>query len=341
MVFSRVLPGMLALLLLSSCAKSPEPQVATKVPGPKNFIFFNLSRERIHEPGFLGNPTIVGAQLKYTWRELEPERDRYAFDELLADLQFLESNGKRLFIQLQDLSFDSRLNVPDYLVLDPEFSGGANRKYSYDEQRKVAEFDGWVARRWDPMVVSRFGKLLQALGEQVDGRIEGVSLAETSVGFGRSEETIPSGYSHESYTEGIRLIMTAAAEAFPESEVIQYANFMPGEWLPWEDKGYLRAVYEHAAAVGVGVGGPDLMPFRKGQQNHCQKFIRERGAGTAAGLAVQWGNLEEIDPETGVPVTVEKLHRFAEEELALDYIFWGTQEPFYTQAVLPYLRELS
>ena len=42
-----------------------------------------------------------------------------------------------------------------------------------------------------------------------------------------------------------------------------------------------------------------------------------------------------------MPVTVEKLHRFAEEELALDYVFWGTQEPFYTQAVLPYLRELS
>ena len=56
-LFSRVLLGMLALVLLSSCAKGP---------GPKNFVFFNLSRERIHEPSFLENPTIIGAQLKYT-----------------------------------------------------------------------------------------------------------------------------------------------------------------------------------------------------------------------------------------------------------------------------------
>jgi len=60
-----------------------------------------------------------------------------------------------------------------------------------------------------------------------------------------------------------------------------------------------------------------------------------------AGLAVQWGNLDEVNPETGEPVTVEELARYAREDLHLDYIFWGTQEPYYTDAILPYLRELE
>lgn len=337
----QVTPFICLILLVIGCRGEPGQPEPAEIAGPKNFIFFNLDRERIHEPEFLENPAIVGAQLKYTWRELEPERDRYELDGLLEDLAFLETNGKRLFVQIQDLSFDSRLNVPEYLVLDPAFGGGADRKYSYDEERKIEEFDGWVARRWDPEVIDRFSKLLHAMAEQVDGRIEGINFAETSVEFGRGEETRPPGYTPDSYAEGIRAMMTVASEAFTRSKVIVYANFMPGEWLPWEDNGYLRSIYEHAGAVGVGVGGPDLMPFRKGQQNHCQKFIRERSSETSAGLAVQWGNLEEIDPETGLPVTVERLHRFATHELALDYIFWGTQEPFYSEAVLPYLEQLQ
>ena len=328
-----------------AASDAPRAQTASVVPseiaGPQHFIFFNLDRERIREANFLDNRAVVGAQLKYTWRELEPERDRYQLQTLVDDLAFLESHGKRLFVQLQDLSFDERLNVPEYLVNDAEFHGGANRKYSYDEERDVAEFDGWVARRWDPAVIDRLGRLFHAIGEQVDGRIEGITLAETSIGFGRSDETRPAGYSLDAYAAGIKAIMSAAGNAFPRSEVIQYANFMPGEWLPWEDKGYLRGVYQHAAEAGVGVGGPDLMPFRKGQQNHCQKLIRERSSDTVAGLAVQWGNLEEIDPATGEPVTVERLHRFAADELRLEYIFWGTQEPFYSEAILPYLGQLG
>jgi hypothetical protein len=40
-------------------------------------------------------------------------------------------------------------------------------------------------------------------------------------------------------------------------------------------------------------------------------------------------------------VTVDELYLFARDSLRLDYIFWGTQEPYYTSEILPYLRELS
>jgi hypothetical protein len=216
------------------------------------------------------------------------------------------------------------------------------RKYDYEgDDESKAQFDGWVARRWDPAVRARFAKLLEALGQAVDGRIEGLTLPETSVGFGESGNLHPPGFTYENYVEGVKDIMSAARKAFPRSCVIQYANFMPGEWLPWTEHGYLRAVYAHAESLGVGVGGPDLLPHRRGQRNHSYPLIAARSAGVAAGVAVQDGNLEDINPATGERTTVGELYLFAKDTLRLDYIFWGTQEPYYSQEVLPFIRELG
>jgi hypothetical protein len=238
------------------------------------------------------------------------------------------------------VSFSDRVLVPDYLQTDPAYSGGAARKYEEREDAQV-EFDGWVARRWDPAVRERLARLLEALGRQVDGRIEGLNLAETAIGFGESGRLHPPGFTYEGYTEGVKAMMTAARSAFPRSVVLVYANFMPGEWLPGDDHGYLRGVYAHAERIGVGVGGPDLLPFRRGQQNHSLPLIAARSLTVPAGMAVQQGNLEEIDPATGRPVTPAALYGLARDQLRLNYIFWGTQEPYYSDAVLPFLRNLD
>ena len=66
----------------------------------KNFIYFELDRERIHDTSFLNNDKIIGAQLKYMWRELEPTENQYNLELIQKDLDFLTSKGKRLFIQL-------------------------------------------------------------------------------------------------------------------------------------------------------------------------------------------------------------------------------------------------
>jgi hypothetical protein len=307
--------------------------------GPRNYVFFARERQRISEPAFLENEGLAGAQLKYTWRELEPERDRYEFQPLLDDLAFLERHGKRLFVQLQDVSFSEEVPVPDYLRTDPAFGGGVARKYDYEgDDESKARFDGWVARRWDPAVRARFIRLLEVLGKEADGRIEGLCLPETSVGFGESGRLHPAGFTYGGYVAGVKQIMTAARKAFPRSCVIQYANFMPGEWLPWTDHGYLRAVYAHAESLGMGVGGPDLLPYRKGQQNHSYPLIAARGARVRAGVAVQDGNLEDRNPTTGARVTVAELYGFAKDRLRLDYIFWGTQEPYFSKEVCPYIR---
>lgn len=306
---------------------------------PKNFIFFNRDRERISEASFLKTESVVGAQLKYTWRELEPKRDQYELGEVLADLNYLEKHGKRLFIQIQDVSFSERANVPNYLINDPEFNGGVARQHEYKGESEPV-FDGLVARRWDPAVIARFEKLLRAIGEKLDGRIDGVVFAETAVGFVDHGDLKPVGFSYDGYAQGVRAIMSAARKALPKSTIIQYANFMPGEGLPDNDKGYLRSIYEHGAKIGVGLGGPDLLPHRLGQQNHSLKLLAERESDVVAGLAVQYGNLSARNPTTGKKVTVAELYSYAKDQLNLDYIFWGIQEPYYTEHVVPFLRHL-
>ena len=307
-------------------------------PRAHHYVFFSHEHERIAEPSFLAHEQIAGAQLKYTWRELEPERDRYALQPLRDHLALLERHGKRLFVQLQDVTFSDRIPVPDYLLADIAFGGGAARKYEEDGAGQT-RFDGWVARRWDPAVRARFIKLIEVLAAELDGRIEGLVIPETAIGF-NDPERHPPDFSYEPYVEALREIMTAARRAFSRSCVILYANFIPGEWLPGSDKGYLRSIYAHADSLGIGVGGPDVLPHRRGQLNHSYPLIAGRRGGVVAGVAVQDGNLGEKNPATGSRVTVDELYRFATDYLGTNYIFWGTEEPYYSTEILPYLRNL-
>ena len=324
--------ALLIASLLAPCGTRPE-QAATP---PSNFVFFGRDHERVLDSTYLSHPQIVGVQLTFTWRELEPERDQYDFDAIREQLTFLQSHGKRLFIQLADVTFSERSPVPEYLLSDSTFHGGAARKY----EGAAGAFDGWVARRWDPAVRVRFARLLEALAQEFDGLIEGVNLPETAIGF-ESPAFHPPGFTFDAYAAGVLAILSDARRAFKHSCVIVYANFMPGESLPAVDRGYLRSIYSLAERIGAGVGGPDLLPFRKGQQANSLPLIANRGSGVVAGLAVQDGNLADLDPTTGRPVTVDALYHYAADNLRLDYIFWGGEEPFFTQDILPYLRELS
>lgn len=279
--------------------------------------------------------------MAYTWKQLEPEKDEYDFSLIREDLALLESRGKRLFIQLQDVTFsESRVNVPRYLLTDPIYNGGADKQYEVegaDDQNAVVA--GWAARRWDPAVQERFHKLLLALGREFDGRIEGINFAETSVGFGTTGRLFPKGFSFEGYRDAIITNMRALKRAFPNSVAMQYANFMPGEWRRTNDRGYLRAVYAAAKEARVGVGGPDLLPYRPGQLYSSYPLIREAAGIVPIGIAVQDGNFEDVNPRTGQRVTISELVGFATDYLKVDYIFWGTQEPYYSGQVIPLLKQ--
>lgn len=329
-------PFIAAALLLAMPDRCGSPDGGAP---PHHYVFFREEHDRIADTSFLQHPALAGAQLTYTWRALEPTPGNYAFDGIRARLAFLAAHGKRLFLQLQDVSFSERIVTPDYLRTDPAYHGGIARKYERGADDTVP-FEGWIARRWDPAVRVRFALLLQALAREFDGRIEGIVLAETAVGFDDPARQ-PDGFSPEAYAAGIRETLSAARKAFQRSCVVLYANFMPGESLPEDDHGYLRGVHAHAAAIGAGVGGPDVLPLRPWQRRHSLPLIERRAPGVVAGMAVQDGNLADRDRATGERITVAALYAFATERLRLDYLFWGTEEPYFSEEVLPFLRAPS
>jgi hypothetical protein len=244
------------------------------------------------------------------------------------------------FPLIQDVSFDPNIvGVPRYLLNDARYNGGADKQYSFkDDDEEHAVPEGWVARRWDPAVQERLHRLFAALGKAFDGRVEGVNLAETAVDFGESGRLFPKGFTPAMYRDAIIANMKALKIAFPKSVAMQYANFMPGEWLPDNDRLYLRSVYQRARELNVGVGGPDLLPYKPGQMAHCYPLIRECAGKVPTGIAVQDGNYEHKNPKTEQPVTISELVGFATEYLKVNYIFWCTQEPFYSKDLIPFLQ---
>ena len=318
------------LCLLICCMQDAVPQRIS------HYVYFNLDRERIRSESFLNAEGLVGAQLKYTWRELEPAKGVYDFDALEQDLNFLTRHGKKLFVQLQDVTFDtSRVNVPDYLLKDPEYNGGADLQFEIDEKGQIVP-EGWVARRWDVKVRERFFALLKALGDRFDGKIEGINLPETALDFGDDPAKFPEGFTTDAYRDAVIATMRALKKAFPTSVTIQYSNFMPGEWLLPDDESYLRDIYRAAVDLGVGLGGPDLLPWKKGQMDNGYRFIKMCRGKIPSGIAVQWGNYDYINPRTRNRVTLRELISFADEYLGVQYVFWSTQEPYYSRDVLPH-----
>lgn len=132
--------------------------------------------------------------------------------------------------------------------------------------------------------------------------------------------------------------MKALRESFPKSVVLVYANFMPGESLPTEDKGYLRAVFEAAKNMNVGVGGPDLLPHKPSQMNHSYPLIRASSTHVRVGVAVQDGDYQHVYPQTGKEVSIAEIISFGKEYLGVDYIFWCTEEPFFSERLIRFMK---
>ena len=307
----------------------------------KHFVYFARDREAIHYHPLLKHERFSGAQIMYPWSFLEPSQDEYNFSIIQEDCDYLKKFGKKLFVQLQDATFNPAFRgVPEYLATE-EYGGGVTPQYADNGAQ-----EGWTAKRWNKNVRVRFALLLKALGEAFDGKIEGINLQETAVGL--SKEKDPT-YSPAVYAESIKANMQSLKAAFNVSTTMQYANFMPGEWLPWEDEGYLKSIYEYGNKIGVGLGAPDLMVKRKGQLNHALAMMHENEFDVPLGVAVQDGNyigltgadfLPGTNPEVSLEVKenrkniVPLLHAFAKDFLKVQYMFWVNQEPYFEEDVL-------
>lgn len=273
----------------------------------------------------LDNPQISGVQILYNWRMLEPEKERYDFSAIERDLAVAEKSDKAFFLQLQDRFFwEGARYVPDYLLEDPVYAGGLARQVD-DSEAKDPKPEGWVAIQWNEAVRGRFQALLSALAENFDGRIEGLNLPESSVNIdGRKDKT---GFTCDAYFNATLENMAFARNAFQKSQVVQYVNFWPCEWE--NSEGYMQRSFETAAELGIGLGGPDIVPNRKAQMKNAYPFFHEyQDKLPVIAMAIQEPTLNYVNPETGKTFTRSEFIEFASGYLGVDIIFWSASAPW-------------
>ena len=307
----------------------------------KHFFFIGMDRDLLKDTSTWASPIFDGVQIAYSWRQLEHEKDSYDFSMINEDLTLLKKYGKKLFIQIQDVSFSMKHNhAPEYLLLDSVYHGGANKQYKFKEGNESSYKElGWVIRRWDPAVQERLHKLYKEIGKQFDKKIEGVNTEETAVDFGKGP-LHPPGFSFQRYKDVVIENLAALKKAFPKSVVLVYANFMPGGFLPYQDSSYLKDIYKFASKSHIGIGGPDLLPYKPDQMANSYGFIRNSSEKVPAGVAVQDGTYQYINPRTNAKITAAEIYTFGKEYLGLKYIFWGSEEPFLHTEIVPFLNSL-
>ncbi|KAG9319089.1 hypothetical protein KVV02_005591 [Mortierella alpina] len=218
-------------------------------------------------------------------KSLEPSKDVYDFSEIKKDLEFL--NGKKLFVQVQDRFFDPNLRlIPQYLLDDPLYEGGLERQTDSEPGSE----GGWTTKQWVPAVRQRFQALLLAMATELDGKVFGVNLPETSIGVNMTNATCDQYFDAE---------METAL------------------------RNYMGQSFEMAVEHGFGVGGPDVRPWKPFQMANSYKFFNQyRNDLSTIAMAVQHPDLRFNNETTGVPFTRNEFRRFAVDYLGANMIFW-------------------
>jgi hypothetical protein len=295
---------------------------------PANFIYTGNGDLAAAE-AILAREDIAGAQVVYNWRALEPAMGVYDFSDIERDLALTDRLGKKLFVQVQDRFFSPEArNIPDYLLTDPAYSGGLVPQLDNPGENQPTGY-GWATMQWNPAVRARYQALLKALAERFDGRIYGINLPETSIDVDTDHPS--AGFTCDGYFAAELENLGYARDVFRQSQVVQYVNFWPCEW--GNDHDYMSRTFEFALQHGAGLGGPDIVPYRRGQMMNSYPFFnRYKGKLAFVGMAVQEPTLTYTNEETGKPFSREEFTAFATDYLGVDAIFWSVETPWLKEA---------
>jgi hypothetical protein len=316
----NALPCLLALVIAAGSAR------AAGRADPANFLFAG-SDDLLTHTTLIERPDVAGVQIVYSWKSLELAKGAYDFSQIETDLAFLTKRNKKLFLQIQDRFFliDAR-HVPSYLLEEPEYGGGLAPQRDNPGEGEAAGH-GWVSQQWNPAVRARFQALLRALARAFDGRVHGINLPESAADIDRESDR--TGFTCDGYFAAEMENARVARASFAQSHVVQYVNFWPCEWN--DDRGYMSRFFEFAHLNRLGLGGPDIVPWRKGQMKNSYPFFnRYRGKLALVAMAVQEPTLTYTNPQTRKKFTREEFVAFARDYLGVDIIFWSISSPWLT-----------
>lgn len=267
------------------------------------------------------DPYFLGIKALHDWRELEKTKGGYSFAVLAGELNSAKAVNKRYLVKIMDKAFSSKRTpcVPDYMLTDPIYKGGQTVGYNTDGSVRFC-----AAKRWVPAVQNRLNALYAAMGKQFDAEpyFEGVETTENSL---PTWGTNASDYTLQGHTNGVMSGMTALAAAFPRSQVFASVNWTAKE---------LAQLIPHAYNIGIGIGGPDLVPPVAGELTTYSYAYYPRYYGKMP-LSIDVQGAVNKHLSSGL-FDFEDLYAFAitdPQGLRVNYIFWTITDRTY----VPYL----
>lgn len=287
----------------------------------QNFLFIGGDDPKTFESKLTDK--IDGVQIIYTWKSLESEKDKYDFQKIENDLTYLNLKGKKLWVQLQDRFFEAKARrVPDYILNDAIYEGGLARQKDNPGENLPAG-TGWVSKQWNSPLQQRYQKLIFELAKKFDGRIYGINLPESAADVDIKLEE-KSGFTCDKYFQATLENINFTKSSFKKSYVVQYVNFWPCEWE--NDKTYMSRFFKNAEEKGVGLGGPDVVPYRKGQMKNSYPFFNKyKGKLSIVAFAVQEPTRTYTNPKIGKRFTEDEFLEFAEGFLGAGVVFWSVE----------------
>jgi hypothetical protein len=276
------------------------------------------------------NPQIVGVKIVYTWRHLEPQRGRYDFSVMKADLATLRSMGKRLWIAINGNGKGGVPGTPTYMWKDPQFGCGTEYYSSYVH---AVGGDSLNACWWNKNVQARFKALYTAIGKEFNNNeyFEGANLPETAISKS-SAKNYP-GYSDAAVVEGYKANALAVRQALSNKTVLHQINYGP-----FDLKDYTVWLARH----NIGISTPDVHLSSKKKKIYTVYplyLIKEVRGVVPTGPDVQWDNYVKHNPDIGRPNTVDELLSETVKRMDPSYIFFQRREPYFSRDVLPTLRK--
>jgi len=301
---------------------------AVKAATPQNYLFIDSQDVEKLRPILLRDD-INGAQIVYSWKQLEKAPGQYDFSDIEKDLNVLSKMNKKLFIQIQDRFFEpEHRNIPAYLQREPQYLGGLFEQSDNPGEGKAVG-SGWVAMQWNPALRERYQRLLAALAVAFDGKVAGINLPETAIDID-AKKASKVGFTCDRYFAATLDNMLFAKKVFKKSQVVQYVNFWPCEWN--NDHEYMSRLFSVAQENGIGLGGPDIVPDKKAQMKNSYPFFNQyKGKLSLVAMAIQQPTLTYTDPKTKKKFTKNEFVDFAENYLGVNIIFWSAESPWLRQ----------
>lgn len=279
-------------------------------------------------------PALQGIQVRFSWRDLEPAKDRYDFsgvDQLLAQLAV---ERKRMVILLQVKSFDADPQyapVPVY-ARSTEYAGGM---FAFSSVNRTG-IRGYGTRLWNPHVYDRLVALIDTLGKRYNSNpwFEGIGFSESAFGQPYPKGAIALADSAKFY-ENLNRLNRELCSAFPNTMTYQFANY---------PRPILGPLVRTLKEIGSALGGPDIFPTDKGLQittppKGAYHYYPELSGIIPLAPSVQYENYRNTQHDgKGYKPTLLQLLSFARDALKANYLFW-TRDPEFYSGVLELLNE--